>query len=138
MNKPMKLPLTLLALSMAAAHPSNAAEQDLSKLPPVADKKGVTYATDIQPIFKASCINCHGGQREKGGLRLDTLEAGLKGGDDGEVITPGKSEKSDLVFAVARLDPKKAMPPMRGPGRGRGGPGGPGGGPGGPGGGGFG
>ena len=120
----VKNALILLATGIAGL-PALAADVDLSKLPPPADKKGVTYATDIQPIFKGTCFGCHGPERHRGGLRLDSLEAVLKGSDDGKVIVPGKSEKSDLVIAVARLDPEKAMPPMRGPGRGPGGFGGP-------------
>src|SRR5205085_7342712 len=80
-----------------------------------------TYATDIRPIFESSCFGCHGQQRQRGGLRLDSLETVLKGGKDGTVIVPAKSEESKLVLAVARLDEKTAMPP-----KGRGGPGGPG------------
>jgi hypothetical protein len=139
----------MLTLGAAvAAFSAAAADVDLSKLPPASTKKGVTYAADIEPIFKASCYNCHSAQRPRKNLRLDSLEAALKGSDDGKVITPGKSETSDLVIAVARINPKMMMPPApRGRG-GRGGPGGtnapagggmaggpPGGGPGGPGGG---
>src|SRR5689334_13729812 len=101
------------------------AEPDLTKLPPPAAKQGVTYAKDIRPIFQGACFRCHGEERQKGHLRLDSLEAALKGSEDGQVILPGKSDTSRLVIAVARLDPEKAMPPMKG--RGRGGPGGPGG-----------
>ena len=36
---------------------------DLSKLPPPSTQKGVTFANDIAPIFKASCVDCHGAQR---------------------------------------------------------------------------
>jgi hypothetical protein len=56
----------------------------------------------------------------------------LKGSKEGKVIEPGKSDHSDLVIAVAQLDPETAMPPKPKPNR-RGGLGGPGG-PGGPGG----
>src|SRR5438309_6613078 len=101
------------------------AEPDLTKLPPPSAKQGLTYAKDVRPIFQSTCFRCHGEERQKGHLRLDSLEAALKGSEDGQVILPGKSEKSPLVIAVARLDPEKAMPPMKGPGRG--GPGGPGG-----------
>ena len=103
---------------------------DVSKLPPTADKKGVTYAKDIRPIFEASCFRCHGEERQKGELRLDSLEAALKGGEDGKVIIPGASKKSLLVIAAARIDDETAMPPKPKPG----GPGGPGNRPGGPGG----
>jgi hypothetical protein len=122
----MKLTRHLLAAGLAVTGLSAlASEPDLSKLPPVSTKKGVTYATDIQPILKASCFGCHGEERHKADLRLDSLEGVLKGSKDGMVIVPGKSEKSDLVLAVARLDPDTAMPPTRKPGgRGPGGPGG--------------
>ena len=96
------------------------AEVDLSKLPPPSPKTGATYAADIRPIFEVSCFRCHGADRQRGRLRLDSLEAALKGGEDGRVIEPGDSAKSSLVIAVARLDPDEAMPPIR-----KGGPGGP-------------
>jgi len=117
---------------------------DLSKLPPAADKTGVTYAKDIRPLFEASCFHCHGGQQQKGSLRLDRLESVLKGGEDGKVVAAGDSKHSLLVAAAAQLNSDIAMPPKHGPGGPHGpgdehppgGPGGPGGfgGPGGPGG----
>src|SRR5258708_2528645 len=103
--------LTTFGLSLA----SLAAEVDLSKLPPVSSRPGVTYEKDIRPIFEASCFRCHGEERHRGELRLDSLEAALKGGED-KVILPGKSKESLLVIAVAQLDDEKAMPPKRGPG----------------------
>jgi hypothetical protein len=119
------------------------AEPDVSKLPPVSKKTGVTFAKDIRPMLQASCVKCHGDQRPKGELTLKTLEGVLKGGKDGQVVVPGKSQESLLVIAAAQIDDETAMPPKRkgrggGPGGqpGRGGAGGPGGrgGPGGPGG----
>lgn len=85
---------------------------DLTKLPAASTQTGVTYAKDIQPIFKANCFDCHGETRPKHGLRLDSLAAALKGSQDGEVIVPGKSEKSDLVMAVCwEAKPEHQMPP---------------------------
>jgi hypothetical protein len=118
---------SLIILSLLAAGYPAFAEPDLSKLPPPADKQGVTYAKDIKPLFEASCFRCHTGDRPKAGLRLDSLEGVLKGSKEGKVITPGKSKDSQLVVAVAQIDPESAMPPKRRGGRGRGGPGGPGG-----------
>ncbi len=125
---------TITALAIAALGlTATAAELDLSKLPAPAQKQGLTYAKDIRPVFEQSCLRCHGAERPKAGLRLDNLEGLLKGSKDGKVVVPGKSEKSPLIIAVARLDPEKAMPPTPRPGQfGRPG-GGPGGGqPGGP------
>ena len=107
------------------------AEVDLSKLPPPAARKGITYEKDIHPLFEASCIRCHSGDKPKAGLRLDSLEAVIKGSKEGKVVIAGKSKESPLVIAVSQLDPEMSMPPKPKPGRG--GPGGgPGNGPGGP------
>ena len=85
---------------------------DTSKLPPPSDKKGVTYAADIKPIFEKSCVKCHGPEKQKAKLRLDTLEAALKGGEDGKVIEPGDSANSMLVHNVAHIgDEDMFMPP---------------------------
>ena len=85
---------------------------DVSKLPPASDKAGVTYASDIKPMFTRACTKCHGADKQKGHLRLDSLEAALKGGEDGKVIEPGKSADSVLVHNVAHLgEPDDYMPP---------------------------
>lgn len=101
--------------------PPKRAPVDWSKLPPAATKDGVTFAADIAPIFKESCVRCHGAQRPKAGLRLDTLEGVTDGTEDGPVFKAGDSANSLLVKAVSQLDSKTAMPPKpRGP-RGQGG-----------------
>ena len=72
----------------------------------------MTYAADIKPIFDKACISCHGPEKQKAKLRLDSLEAALKGGADGKVIEPGKSADSVLVHNVAHVgDEEMFMPP---------------------------
>jgi Planctomycete cytochrome C len=109
----MKLKLTVLFAGLVTlALPALADDIDVSKLPPASDKKGLTYEHDIQPLLKASCFGCHGEQRQSGGVRLDSVEAIMKGGRRGSVIvTPGKGETSQIVISTSRLDPKTAMPP---------------------------
>src|SRR3954462_254924 len=102
------------------------AEADLSKLPPASRKAGGGFENDVLPMFKAPCVGCHGAQRPKAGLRLDSLETVLKGSKDGKVVTVGDSKKSPLVVAASRIDPENPIPPTKRP-RGPGGPGGPGG-----------
>jgi mono/diheme cytochrome c family protein len=108
---PMKtvLLLTLSTLGLALTLPATAA--DAKQIPPASDKKGVTYDTDIKPIFEKSCFKCHGAEKPKGRLRLDSLEATLKGGESGKALEAGKSADSLLVKAVARVDDDLAMPP---------------------------
>jgi hypothetical protein len=132
----MKLKFFALTILLAAATSSFAddpekwdiSKLDMNKLPPASDKTGVTYEKDIAPLMKASCVRCHGAQRPKGGLRLDSLQAILKGGDDGKVVVPGESKKSLLVAAAGQVSDEVAMPPKR-RNRGPGGPGGAAGGP---------
>ena len=51
----------------------------------------------MEPIFRADCVSCHGPQKSKGGLRLDSYQALLKGGDSGREILPGKPFRSELL-----------------------------------------
>jgi uncharacterized membrane protein len=85
---------------------------DVSKLPPAATKTGVTFATDIKPIFEASCTKCHGEERPKAGLKLTTLETTLKGSRENKVVEPGNAAKSSLLLSVAHIGEDDTwMPP---------------------------
>ncbi len=87
---------------------------DVSKIPPASNKKDVTYAGEIKSIFDESCVKCHGAQRPKGHLRMDSLEGVLKGGEDGKVVVPGNSAESMLVHNIAHVgDPDQYMPPPK-------------------------
>jgi hypothetical protein len=88
-----------------------AADVDVSKLPPASSKKDVTFAIDIKPLFERSCFKCHGEEKQKSGLRVDSVEAIKKGGDNGKVIEVGNSGKSSLVHTVAGLVEDMMMPP---------------------------
>ncbi len=55
-----------------------------------------TYANDVQPIIADRCVSCHGPEKQKGELRLDSPEAILKGGKNGLILYAGKPEKSTL------------------------------------------
>jgi mono/diheme cytochrome c family protein len=101
--------LASLQLSIMAAGVS-ADALDLSKLPP-ATTAPVEFARDIQPLLADHCVKCHGPEKQKGGLRLDSRAGALKGGDDGAALVPGKSTESKLVHLVAGLDPDTIMPP---------------------------
>jgi hypothetical protein len=116
----MKTALIIAATGIVAAQLS-AATVDWSKLPPAAKTEGVTFAKDIQPLLKESCLRCHGAERPKAQLRLDSLEGVLKGAKQGPVVKTGDSANSLLVKAVSQLDPETAMPPK--PRARRGGPG---------------
>jgi Planctomycete cytochrome C len=106
----------LLAISAHAEGKWDITKLDMSKLPPAAEQKNVTFAKDIQPILESACVRCHGEQRQKGELRLDSRQAVLDGGKDGKVVVPGDSKSSLLVAAIAQVNDQVAMPPKPRPG----------------------
>ena len=118
----------LLLTALVGGLSLTASAIDTSKLPPPATKTGVTCAVDIQPLFKASCVRCHGtgGRKPRGGIDLSSLAGVLKGGDDGAILKVGDSANSQLVAAISQLDPKSAMPPKQRARRNAAGPGAPG------------
>jgi hypothetical protein len=70
-----------------------------------------TFEKKVRPILVEKCQKCHGSERQKGGLRLDSREAAFKGGETGPVIVAGHPEKSELVRAVNYEADGFQMPP---------------------------
>ncbi len=59
------------------------------------------FEKKIRPVLVDNRYSCHSaGEKIKGGLRLDTAEAILMGGDTRPAIEPGDSEVSLLVEAL--------------------------------------
>src|SRR5205807_2370011 len=88
----------LFSFSLCLAGSVGAAEIDLTKLPPVADRP-VDFAQDVQPVLQKYCIKCHGPEKQKGGYRVDVRETALKGGDEhAPNIVPGKSAQSPARY----------------------------------------
>jgi hypothetical protein len=75
-----------------------------------APQPAVDFARDVQPILARSCVGCHGPQKQRGGLRLDTAAGLRQGGDSGPPVVPGNSSKSRLYRAIAGTE-GKVMPP---------------------------
>jgi len=65
----------------------------------------------VKPLLDRSCVSCHGSEKVKGGLRLDSREALLKGGETGPALVPGQPAESLLLQAVRHLKADLAMPP---------------------------
>ena len=85
--------LTLVALAAAA--------------PPDDDR---FFETRVRPLLVEKCVSCHGPQKQKSGLRLDSRAAVLAGGDGGGVVVGGKPGESSLVKALHYAGDVK-MPP---------------------------
>ena len=61
----------------------------------------------VLPILREQCFRCHG-EKDKGGLKLDSREAVLKAGDSEiPAVVPGDLEASELIVRIRSGD----MPP---------------------------
>src|SRR5262249_17526542 len=78
---------------------------------PLLAAEPVDYLRDIKPLLAKNCYECHGAQKQRADLRLDTATGALKGGRSGPAIVPGRSNQSKLIKAVTGADDTKLMPP---------------------------
>jgi len=81
---------------------------------------GIVFAQDdgvefferkIRPALVEHCQRCHGADKSKARLRLDSRAAILKGGDTGPALAPGEPAKSLLLKAIGYEDAELRMPP---------------------------
>jgi uncharacterized membrane protein len=69
------------------------------------------YGTYIQPIFSAHCVGCHGPNKQKAKLRLDSYEHLMRGASCGHVIRPGNPQGSEVFERVTLpIDDDDFMP----------------------------
>ena len=76
----------------------------------------LSFNRDVRPILSENCFACHGpdANERKGGLRLDTREAALKGGkSETPSLVPGKPDQSELLTRVTTHDAEDFMPPKK-------------------------
>ena len=60
------------------------------------------FEQHIRPILASNCVKCHGADRQKSDLRLDSREAMLLGGSEGASVVPGDLQASLLIRAIRR------------------------------------
>jgi len=105
---------------MAAGFPSraqNAEEPEAAASDPASVEAELElerfFETEVRPLLAENCVKCHGEDRQKGGLRLDSREGLMSGGFLGPAVVPGEPEESPLIWAVRREGPE--MPPTGDP-----------------------
>ena len=69
------------------------------------------FENRVRPMLIERCFKCHGAEKQRGGLRLDSREAMLKGGETGAALVVGKPDESLLVEKLM----SGAMPPKTEP-----------------------
>ncbi len=92
------LAISAILLVTSTVHADDAAEQ--------------FFETKVRPLLIEKCVGCHGAEKVSGGLRVDSLQSLIEGGDSGAAIVPGDVSGSLLIQAVRR-DGDLAMPPKK-------------------------
>ncbi|HEV8605108.1 MAG TPA: PSD1 and planctomycete cytochrome C domain-containing protein [Tepidisphaeraceae bacterium] len=81
----------------------------------IARADNIDFQRDVQPILKSTCYQCHGPDKQKGKLRLDSKSLALHGGKSGKAIVPGHSADSALIQRLTTKDEDERMPQDRDP-----------------------
>jgi len=58
------------------------------------------YGERVEPIFAARCVKCHGAEKHRANLRLDSYRSLMRGGKDGPVVRAGNVQGSDLFRRI--------------------------------------
>jgi hypothetical protein len=73
--------------------------------PPAGDAAGgVDFTRDIAPLLERACLRCHGGERARGGLRVDRADS------LGQVVQPGSAAASELARRLTGAGGGARMP----------------------------
>ncbi|MBI1917767.1 MAG: DUF1549 domain-containing protein, partial [Planctomycetes bacterium] len=80
--------------------------------PPTSAEQAEFFEKHVRPILAENCLSCHGPKKQMSGLRLDSREAVLAGGDNGPAVRPGDPDNSPLIQAV-RYQGERKMPPKK-------------------------
>ncbi len=67
---------------------------------PISKEAQQFFEAQVRPLLAEKCWSCHGPEKQKGGLRLDSLGHALQGGESGPSIVTGKPDESLLVEAI--------------------------------------
>ncbi|HEX3658967.1 MAG TPA: DUF1553 domain-containing protein [Pirellulales bacterium] len=107
---------SLVAVAMLLAASGLYAAEGAPPAPPAEAQRRAGeqfFETKVRPILAEHCYKCHGPDRHKANLRLDSLHAMLAGGDSGPAIIAGDAPHSLLVQVISYSDDYVQMPPTK-------------------------
>ena len=94
-HPPRKLVAHLILLAWLSCQLT--ALSDVLDRPPLTSAQLDFFEQRIRPILANECYECHGARKQQRGLRLDSREGLLKGGNSGPALVPGDANKSPLL-----------------------------------------
>src|SRR5262245_7261558 len=103
----------LLGCLVAFSGTASGADEAQTKV--LANQSEDFFERRVRPIFVENCVSCHGPEKQRGGLRLDSAAALRRGGDNGPVVKSGDPDSSLLIQAIRqtgelKMPPKKKLP----------------------------
>lgn len=75
-----------------------------------AQAPAVDFSTQIEPLLREHCYECHGEKKGRGKLRLHIRDLALKGGATGPLLIPGNAAKSYLIQRLRGEGGEDQMP----------------------------
>jgi mono/diheme cytochrome c family protein len=82
-----------------------------SEAPALTPAQSEFFEKSVRPVLSNNCYTCHAANtKSAGALRVDDLQALLKGGRSGPAIVPGDPENSLLIQRLLTGDEKHRMP----------------------------
>jgi len=93
-------PLAYSDPPLLTATPFAAQQLTATNVAPATDASARLFEASIRPLLIERCFECHAGEHDEGGLRLDSGEAIRRGGDGGPALIPHDVEASLLVSAI--------------------------------------
>ncbi|MBB5059447.1 mono/diheme cytochrome c family protein [Granulicella aggregans] len=112
-TRPLRLVLPAVALLLAytsrsGGGPTVAAASEAPALNPA---QAEFFEKSVRPVLSNNCYTCHAANtKSAGALRVDDLQALLKGGRSGPAIVPGDPQNSLLLQRLLTDDEKHRMP----------------------------
>ncbi len=103
--RPIRLMLVIVFAALAAGELGLSSARAADPEPAIQ----VDFRSDVWPIIKEKCLECHNPKKRQGSLDMSSLAAMLKGGDSGAALVPGNVEKS-LMIELIEFD---EMPPRK-------------------------
>lgn len=65
------------------------------------------FEKQVRPVLVEQCYKCHGPEKQKGALRMDSRAAILKGTDEGPIVVPGKPDQSEFIKSIKHIGDSK-------------------------------
>ncbi len=82
----------------------------LSAADPPTREQAEFFEKNIRPVLLTHCLECHGAKKQESGLRLDSRDGILRGGEHGPAAVAGDPATSLLLAAVRQVGELR-MPP---------------------------